>query len=73
MVQMQLSLATKSSYVTISTISPPSLPYKERVPSTGIRSVINLRLLSTIKEIWNEITGMDGLVQTREHFFLIGI
>lgn len=73
MEQMQPSLPTKSSYVMISTISPPSLPYKESVPSTGIHSAINLRLLSTIKEIWNEITRMDGLVQTGEHFFLIGI
>lgn len=72
MVQMQLSLPIKSSYVTISTISTPNLPYKECVPSAEIHSVINLRLLSMKKEIWNEITRMDGLVQTREHF-LIGI
>lgn len=73
MVQMQLSLPTKSSYVTISTISTPSLPYKEHIPSTEIHSVINLCLLSTKKEIWNEITRMDGLMQTREHFFLTEI
>lgn len=56
---------------------PPPLPQACLIRSTLLLLRFVLPLIYFFfqqqKEIWNEITRMDGLVQTREHSFLIRI